>query len=96
MYSEKLHGRIQSLEKKIQQLLTRHRHLQNEIQELKKENAQLLARQLTNRASIASQDSVLGTNTTVQLKLKDWGAEIDSYIGNVDEIIAYLEHLHSP
>ena len=92
MHNEKLHVRIQDLEEKIIQLLKHHKAQQEMIQKLREEKEQLI-QELTNRAKIPSKNLAPGTDTTSKHMVKDWEAEIDNYISDVDKIITYFEHL---
>lgn len=96
MNSEKLHVRIQYLEQKIMQLLKHHKNQQEVIQQLQKENEQLV-QQVTNRAEITydfPNRLEIGTITKKEGRnTEDWEARIDSYISDIDRSIAYLERL---
>jgi|694.fasta_scaffold100333_2 hypothetical protein len=96
MDSEKLHVRVQYLEQKITQLLEHHKNQQEVIQQLRKENEQLV-QQVTNRAEITynfPNRLEIGTVTKKRGRdTQDWEARIDSYISDIDRSIAYLERL---
>lgn len=95
MNSEKLHIRVQDLARKIMQLLKGHKDQQEMIQQLRKKNERLI-QQITNRTEIAqdfSNNLESGTMAKKSGTLRDWEATIDSYIGDIDKSIEYLERL---
>ncbi|HAN49730.1 MAG TPA: hypothetical protein DCQ08_01750 [Amoebophilaceae bacterium] len=95
MNGEKLHVRVQDLEQKIMQLLEGYKHQQEIIQQLRKKNEQL-THQITNRTETAQDFSNSLASDAIAKKggkLRDWEATIDSYIGDIDKSIEYLERL---
>ncbi len=95
MDSAKPHVRVQYLEQKIMQLLEHYKNQQEVIQQLRRENEQLI-QQVTNRAETTydfSNSIESGTITKEGRNMQDWEARIDSYISDIDRSIAYLERL---
>jgi chromosome segregation ATPase len=96
MHSENLHVRVQYLEQKIRQLLERCKDQQEMLQQLQKENEQLIQQIANNREMVhglLSNSLDLGAITKDEQRMRDWGARIDNYIGDIDKSIAYLEQL---
>jgi hypothetical protein len=95
MNNGKLHVRVQDLTQKVMRLLEGYKNQQEMIQQLQKKNEQLI-HPITNRTEAVHEFSNGLKSDTIAKKggrLRDWEATIDSYIGDIDKSIAYLEKL---
>ncbi len=95
MNSEKLQARIQYLEQKVRELLKHYKDQQKLIQQLQKENAQLIQQTTDGGESTGnfSTSPEIDTVTKNEEQARDLGSSIDSYIRDINKSIAYLEQL---
>jgi len=95
MHSEKLHVRVQYLERKIMQLLERCKDQKAMIQQLQQEKVQLIQQGInaTELVHNFSNGSALDATTKDEKNMRNWEAKIDNYIGDIDKVVAYFERL---
>ena len=89
MNSESLHVRVQYLEKKVMQLLVHYKGQQEIIYQLQKEKEQLTERRT--KLQDFSNSREMGTIAKAKGDTKNWEAQIDSYINDINKSITYLE-----
>ena len=95
MNTDKLYIRVQYLEQKITQLLDSYKRQQEMLQQLQKENKDLI-QQIAKKTAPTHKflnNLAMKTNTTKGSKLRDGEASLDSYISDIDRIITYLEKI---
>lgn len=95
MNSQPLHERIQYLERRLKQLLTRYKEQQGVLQQLQAENEQLRKRTSSTATEVPSVSNNVAVRTIIHelQQVEDWEGKLDTCIQEIDKSIAYLEQL---